>query len=58
MESRITPAKIAEWKQFLKDHPIDPAWDDAADTFDAYIPEEQADARMIRFLLKKLGELD
>lgn len=58
MAYSIPPAKIAEWKQFLKDHPIDPAWDDAADIFDAYVPQDERMARSLYHYLKMIGEIE
>lgn len=57
MASRITPQRIEELKQYLKDHPIDHAWDEEAEYFDGNCPLEQLAARSAYDLLKLLGEL-
>lgn len=57
MDYPITNKKIAEWKAFLKEHPIDHTYDDAAETFDVTIPYEQERARLLTGLLESIGEL-
>lgn len=57
MASRITPQRIEELKQYLKDHPIDHAWDEEAEYFDGNIPIRQLRARNCYNLLRELGEL-
>lgn len=57
MGHTITPERIQELKQYLKAHPIDHTYDEAADTFDADFPSEQLAARDTYELLKALGEL-
>lgn len=58
MESRITVDKIRKMKQYLQDHPIDPAWDEQAELNDGVIPDEEMIARLYRSVLQDLGEWD
>ena len=58
MASSITKDKIQEMKQYLKDHPIDPAWDREAETLDGIIPDQEMIARLYRSALQDLGELE
>lgn len=59
MEYNITPERIKELKQYLKDHPIDPEYDDDDGyiTLDEDCPPDQLAAQCARELLKMLGEL-
>lgn len=57
MASHITPDEIAEMKQYLIDHPIDHAYDEADEMFDGKMPSEQFQARCCYDLLESIGEL-
>lgn len=59
MAYTITPQRIEELKQYLKDHPIDHAYDDPPGmiVLDGDMPPDQAAARSAYELLKLLGEL-
>ena len=46
MASAITRQEREEMIDFLKDHPIDPAYDEECDTLDGDAPEEQLTARL------------
>ncbi|MBD5095112.1 MAG: hypothetical protein HDT27_04175 [Subdoligranulum sp.] len=51
------PAKeIARMKQYIKDHPIHPELDEAAETWDISVPIEELTARSYRGILQKIGE--
>lgn len=60
MEHHITADRIQEMKQYLKDHPIDPAWD-----WDWYqiggekkAPWEERKARIYKKILQEIGEME
>ena len=53
----FTQQEIEELKQFLKEHPIDHAYDEEAEYFDGECPPEQLAARSTYSILKDLGEL-
>lgn len=57
MAYSITPQRIEELKQFLKEHPIDHTYDEEAELFDGNCPPEQLAARSTYELLKQLDEL-
>lgn len=57
MSSLITPEKILEMQEFLKQHPPDPAYDWSDYTLDAVIPPDEFIARCYRDALTSLGEL-
>lgn len=57
MAYSVTPKRIEELKRYLKEHPIDHAYDEEADLFDGECPPEQLAARSAYELLKMLGEL-
>ena len=57
MASNITPDEIKHMQQYLKEHPIDPAYKDALDTLDSSAPPEQMAARGYYELLKRLNKL-
>lgn len=54
----ISPQEIEEMKEFLRMHPIDPAWDKEDEMLDGVLPKDELEARMCRDILKDLGELD
>ena len=59
MGHHITASEIEEMKQYLKDHPIDPAWDwhwQAIGEND--MPLEQREARICKSILQDLGEME
>ena len=41
MVSSITPEFRKKLKQYLKEHPIDPAYDEECELFDGDVPAEQ-----------------
>lgn len=51
MTSDITPEKIQLMEQYLKDHPIDPAYDEEMKLMDGDIPYEQFLARIYQKIL-------
>lgn len=57
MAYSITPQRVEELKQYLKEHPIDHAYDEEAELFDGDCPPEQLAARSAFELLKMIGEL-
>ena len=59
MEHHITADRIQEMKQFLKDHPIDPAWDWEWYTIgNKRMPREEERARTYKMILQKIGEME
>lgn len=58
MASSISKDKIQQMKQYLKDHPINPAWDREAETLDGIIPDQEMIARLYRSALQDLGEME
>lgn len=59
MEHHITADRIQEMKQYLKDHPIDPAWDWAWHAIgNKRMPWEQERARIFKTILQKIGEME
>ena len=54
----ITQKEIEKYKMFLKEHPIDPVYDEEMEKFDGAVPPEQLAARCIYELLKRRGELE
>lgn len=59
MEHHITADRIQEMKQYLKDHPIDPAWDwEWRAIGKTNIPWEQEKARIYKTILQKIGEME
>jgi len=54
----IPQQKIDEMKEFLRLHPVDPAWDEEAMTFDGVLPPDEDKARDYQAILKALGEID
>ncbi len=57
MAYSITPQRIEELKRFLKEHPIEHAYDEQAELFDGDCPPEQLAARSAYELLKRIGKL-
>ena len=55
----ITPEKIEYMKNYLKEHPIDPQYDEPEGyiVLDGNTPPSQLAARVYYDILKKLGEL-
>lgn len=59
MEHHITKTEIEEMKQYLKDHPIDPAWDwEWSRLGKTNIPWEQEEARICKSILQEIGEME
>ena len=59
MEYSISTAEIEEMKQYLRDHPIDPAWDWEYMKLDNnHTPDEQKIARGYKEILQMLGEME
>ena len=58
MGPHITAADIKKMKQYLKDHPIDPAWDWECMKCDNHAPWEQQKARIYKRLLQEAGEME
>ena len=56
MVSSITPEFRKKLKQYLKEHPIDPAYDEECELFDGDVPEEQLLARDFKELLEQNPE--
>lgn len=56
MESDITPQEREEMIEYLKKHPIDPAYDEECDTLDGDAPEEQLNARLYKKILEDYPE--
>lgn len=54
--SAITPQEREMMKKFLKEHPIDPAYDEECEYFDGNVPEEQLLARAFKEYLEKYPE--
>ncbi len=52
MEYDITQEDIRRWKDELKEHPIDHAYDEEAELFDGKVPMIQLDSRQCYRLLK------
>ena len=57
MGYNITPQEIEHYKKYLKEHPIDHAYDEEAEYFDGDCPPEQLAARACYDILKMVGEL-
>lgn len=53
MDYTIPPHKLEEMKAFLRDHPVDPAWDEEAEVLDGDLPEDEYLARLCDFILKE-----
>lgn len=53
MASDITPQERKEMEEFLKEHPIDPAYDEECECFDGEVPEEQLLARDFKKILEQ-----
>lgn len=51
MESDITKQERKTMEEFLKAHPIDPAWDEECEMFDGWPPEDQMTARIYKKIL-------
>lgn len=51
MASSITSQQRERYINFLKEHPVNPVYDEVCDTLDANPPEEQLLARMYKKLL-------
>ena len=59
MEYSISTAEIEEMKQYLREHPIDPAWDWEYMKLDNnHTPDEQKIARGYKEILQMLGEME
>ena len=56
MESNITPEQRKRMEDFLKEHPIDPSYDEECELFDGTPPPEQATARRFQFILDRCPE--
>lgn len=59
MAFAITPEEIEHMKNYLKEHPIDPQYDEPEGyiVLDGNTPPSQLAARGYYYILKKLGEL-
>ena len=55
MGQNITKSDIEQAVQYLKDHPIDPAYDEECEYYDSTAPEEQQTARIAKSLLDRIG---
>ena len=53
----ITPAEIEHMQQYLKEHPINHAYDEEAELFDNDVPSSELAARTCYRLLEELGKL-
>ncbi len=51
MASNITLQELKKMETFLKEHPIDPNYDDECETLDGNPPEDQLTARMYKAIL-------
>jgi hypothetical protein len=49
--SNITLQELKKMETFLKEHPIDPNYDDECETLDGNPPEDQLTARMYKAIL-------
>ena len=58
MESFITAEEIQRCKDYLKEHPIDHAYDEEAEMLDGKIPRDQYIARLCYSILEQLGEIE
>ena len=56
MGSGITPQERKEMEDFLKEHPVDPAWDEECETLDGNPPEDQLVARRYKIILEENPE--
>jgi hypothetical protein len=56
MVSSITPERRKELEDFLKKHPIDPAYDEECHTLDGTPPEDQMTARIYKKILEDTPE--
>ena len=56
MVSSITPEFRKKLKQYLKEHPIDPAYDEECELFDGDVPAEQLLARDAKEILEQNPE--
>lgn len=56
MGSSITPEFRKKLKQYLKEHPIDPAYDEECELFDGDVPAEQLLARDAKEILEQNPE--
>lgn len=54
----ISSQEIEEMKEFLRLHPINPEWDEEAETFDGILPAAEDEARSCYRILKRLSEID
>ena len=57
MAYSITPQRVEELKRYLKEHPIDHAYDEEEELFDGNCPIEQLSARAAYEVLEMIGEL-
>lgn len=49
----ITPQERKRMEAFLKEHPVDPAYDEECEYFDGNVPESQLLARYYQEILEK-----
>ena len=56
LASDITPNEIKEMAKFLKEHPIDPAYDEEMKLMDGDVPDDQFMARLCRSILDNLTQ--
>ena len=56
MSALITPEKILERQELLRQHPPDPAYDEEAEMLDGDLPPDEFKARCAYIVLKKIGK--
>lgn len=57
MSDWLTPVRIAEMQEWLVEHPIDHAYDEACMALDSDAPPAQLASRAAYDVLKELGKL-
>lgn len=58
MGSSITPERIRKYKDYVREHPPQPEWDEEAEYFDNSLPYDEETSRIYRIILQKIGEWD
>lgn len=53
MAYTMPSAEVERMKEFLRLHPVDPAWDEEAETLDGNLPGDQLLARLYDLALKE-----
>ena len=56
-QNKMTRAELRKYMEdYLRDHPIDPAWDEECELFDGKAPIEQLNAREYKRYLERNPE--